>query len=192
MAHEILAAFLSLFIIMDAFGSLPIFLSLTKGMGRRRERARATSYAVGVAGLVLFVFLFFGQDILTIFSLHLSSLKIAGGIVLVALGFEIVLGVGFIRKSFDFSPAITLIGTPLLTGPGVISTTMIFVQEYGYFITALAALAALGASWLVLFTAGFLRRVLGSGGLEIISRVIGLLLIAIAVELIIGGIKASL
>ncbi|MFH1328860.1 MAG: MarC family protein [Candidatus Bathyarchaeota archaeon] len=191
MFDEITIIFLSLFLIMDAFGSMPIFLSLTTDVKTRRKQAYVTSYAVLVAGLVLFVFLFFGQDILTVFKIHLSSLKIAGGMVLVALGFEIVVGIGFMRTSFGSSPAITLIGTPLLTGPGVIATTMIFVQEYGYLVTVLASLAVLGSSWVILFTAKYLRRVLGKSGLDIISRVIGLLLIAIAVELIIDGLKAA-
>ncbi len=191
MLGEIVRIFLSLFIIMDAFGSIPIFLSFMKDSMSKRQRAHAASYAVGVAGLVLFIFLFIGQDILTVFNLHLSSLKIAGGIVLVALGFEIVIGFSLMRQSKDNSPAITLIGTPLLTGPGVIATTMIFVQEYGYLITALASLAVLGSSWVVLFGATYLRRILGKSGLDIISRVIGLLLVGIAIELIIDGLKAS-
>ncbi len=189
MLEEVLKASLSLFVIMGPFASIPVLLSVTKGMGER-QRARAASYAVGIAAAVLFAFLLFGQAILSVFRIDFQSLKIAGGIVLSILGIELVLGFSFIRKRHERSPAIVLLGTPLLTGPGVIVTTVIFVQEYGHIITAIAAVAALALSWLTLWCSRYFVKLLGKYGVEITSRVTGILLVAVAVEFVTAGVKA--
>jgi len=187
--EEILKSFLSLFVIMSAFASIPVFLSLTRKMDDK-QKAQAVSYAVGIAAIVLFVFLFFGQAILSVFGIDFQSLKIAGGIVLSILGVELVLGLSFTRKEHEFPPGVVLIGTPLLSGPGVIVTTVIFVQEYGYVITAIAALAALALSWIILWSSRYFVRLLGNYGISIISRVTGILLVAVAVEFVVAGVKA--
>jgi len=187
--EEILKSFLSLFVIMSAFASIPVFLSLTRKMDDK-QKAQAVSYAVGIAAIVLFVFLFFGQAILSVFGIDFQSLKIAGGIVLSILGVELVLGLSPSRKEYEFSPGVVLIGTPLLSGPGVIVTTVIFVQEYGYVITTIAALAALALSWIILWSSRYFVRLLGNYGISIISRVTGILLVAVAVEFVVAGVKA--
>jgi len=189
MLEEVLKAALSLFVIMSPFTSIPVFLSVTKGMDKG-QRARTIFYAVGIAAIVLFAFLFFGQAILSVFRIDFTSLKIAGGIVLSILGIELVLDLSFIRRRYKYSPAIVLLGTPLLTGPGVIVTTVIFVEEYGYIITIIAALAALASSWITLWCSRYLVKVLGKYGVDIASKVTGILLVAVAVEFVITGVKA--
>lgn len=189
MLEEILKSFLSLFMIMSSFASIPVFLSLTGGMDDK-QKAQAVSYAVGIAAIVLFIFLFFGQAILSVFGIDFQSMKIAGGIVLSILGVELVLGLSPARKEHEFSPAVVLIGTPLLSGPGVIVTTVIFAQEYGYIITTIGALAALALSWLILWGSRYFIKVLGKYGVEITSRVTGILLVAVAVEFVVSGVKA--
>jgi multiple antibiotic resistance protein len=191
MLEEILKSFLSLFVIMGPFASIPVFLSVTKGMNKG-QRARTISYAVGIAAIVLFAFLFFGQAILSVFGIDFPSLKIAGGMVLSILGIELVLDFSFIRGKYKYSPAIVLLGTPLLTGPGVIVTTVIFAKEYGYIITAIAALAALASSWITLWCSRYLVKVLGKYGVDIASKVTGILLVAVAVEFIVAGVKVIL
>ncbi len=189
MLEEVLKSFLSLFVIMSSFASIPVFLSMTRDMSDR-QKAQAVSYAVGIAAIVLFIFLFFGQAILSVFGIDFQSLKIAGGIVLSILGVQLVLDLSATRKKYEFSPAVVLIGTPLLSGPGAIVTTVIFVQAYGYIITTIAAVAALALSWLTLWGSRYFVKVLGKYGVEIISRVTGILLVAVAVEFVVAGIKA--
>ncbi len=189
MLDEILKAALSLFVIMGPFASIPVFISLTKEMNSRQKLSAATK-AIATAAGVLFAFLFFGQFILDVFMIDFASLRIAGGVVLVILGVEMMLALSISGKG-DHSPAITLLATPLLTGPGVIVTTMIFVQEYGHLTTAIAAVIALAASLVVLWLSGKISRAVGSYGINTISRVTGLLLTALAVELVITGAKAA-
>jgi len=188
MLEEVLKSFLSLYVIMSSFASIPVFLSLTERMNDR-QKAQAASYAIGIAAIVLFIFLFFGQTILSVFGIDFQSLKIAGGIVLSILGVELVLDLSLARKKYEFSPAVVLIGTPLLSGPGAIVTTVIFVQEYGYIVTAIAAVAALALSWLSLWCSRYFVKVLGNYGVKIISRVTGILLVAVAVEFVVTGVK---
>ncbi|MEW6592657.1 MAG: MarC family protein [Candidatus Hadarchaeota archaeon] len=190
MIEEILSSALSLFVIMGPFASIPVFISVTKGMNPK-QRVSAATQAIGMAAVVLFAFLLFGQYILQVFLIDFNSLKIAGGIVLTILGIELVLGVFLVGKH-RYSPAIALLGCPLLTGPGVIVTTMIFVQTYGHFITAVAAAISLAASWAVLWFSNRIRSALGSYWIETVSRVTGLLLAALAIALIINGVKAAL
>lgn len=189
MIDEILKSALSLFVIIGPFASIPVFLSFTKGMDSK-QRFSAASKAIATASGVLFAFLFFGQLILSVFMIDFASLRIAGGIVLTILGIELMLAISISGKG-DYSPAITLIATPLLTGPGVIVTTMIFVQEYGYITTVIAAVIALFSSWIVLWLSGRISKAIGNYWINTISRVTGLLLAALAVELIINGVKAA-
>lgn len=189
MLEEVLKSFLSLFVIMSSFASIPVFLSLTSNMDDA-QKAKVASHAVGIAAIVLFIFLFFGRAILSVFGIDFQSLKIAGGIVLSIMGIDLVFNLSPARKGYESSPAIVLIGTPLLSGPGVIVTTVIFVEEYGHLITFMAAVAALALSWLILWGSRYFVKLLGKYGVEITSRVTGILLVAVAVEFVVAGVKA--
>lgn len=187
MIEGILSSALSLFVIMGPFASIPVFLSLTKDM-KSKQRASAATKAILTAAIVLYAFLFFGQLILEAFMINLASLRIAGGIVLVILGVELMLGIGAERK---YPTAITLLATPLLSGPGVIVSTMIFVQQHGYIVTTISAAIALFASWLVLLFSWRISKAIPSYWIDTISRVTGLLLAALAADFVISGIKAA-
>lgn len=189
MLDEILKAALSLFVIMGPFSSITVFLNITRGMDSQQKLSAVTK-AVATAAGVLFAFLFFGQFILDVFMIDFASLRIAGGVVLTILGVEMMLALSISGKG-NYSPAITLLATPLLTGPGVIVTTMIFVQEYGYLTTTIAAVIALLSSLVVLWFSGRLSRAIGNYGINTISRVTGLLLTALAVEFVITGAKIA-
>ncbi|MEM0359437.1 MAG: MarC family protein [Candidatus Hadarchaeales archaeon] len=191
MLGEVGKILMALFVIMDPFGSIPIFLLVTEGMDGRKV-SRAAGYAVGVAGLVLFFFLFLGDPLFRVLRVEFSSLRIGGGLVLGVLGMELVLGRSLLKKEVKGSPALSLIGTPMLTGPGVIVSTMIFVKTYGYLPVLFASFPLLFLSWMVLRLSSFFHRVLGKDGIEILSRLMGLLLVTIAVDLVMGGVKEAL
>lgn len=187
MLDEFLRTFLSLFVIMGPFASVPVFISVT-GRSKEGKTAVATK-AVIIAAAVLFVFLFLGHYILMAFMIDFNSLRVGGGVILSILGVELALGFSFREKTRKYSPAVVLIGTPLLTGPGVIVTTMIFASEYGYLVTAAGAAAALLLSWLILLVSAHMIRFIGESGVEIISTVTGIMLVAVAVNFIITGIS---
>jgi len=185
--ENLLEAFITLFVIMDPIGNLPLFTSMTKGMPLL-EIKKNVNHSVVVAGVLLFVFLFLGLRIFDFFSIDLNSFQIAGGIVLLILGVIYVLGISqqiSKRKGNDLSVPL---GTPLLTGPGVITTTIILVKENGTMTTVIAAVLTLAATWLILANGYRIYRILGEHWTNVISRVMGIILAAIAVEFITKGI----
>src|SRR3989344_9510831 len=124
--ERLLQAFVALFVIMDPIGNVPLFISLTKGMPSKIIRKNVDN-AVFVAGLLLFVFLFFGIKIFDFFNINLNSFQIAGGIILFIIGILYVLGISQkVVKSHGNDLSIP-VGTPLLTGPGAIITIVIIV-----------------------------------------------------------------
>src|SRR3989344_470425 len=144
--EKLLEAFITLFVIMDPIGNLPILASLTKGRPLAEIRKNINS-SVFVAGLLLFVFLFFGLEILDFFNINLNSFQIAGGIILLILGILSVFGIMNKFAKAHGSDLSVPIGTPLLTGPGVITTTIILVKETGIYTAAAAAILTLAVTW---------------------------------------------
>ena len=185
--EKLLEAFITLFVIMDPIGNLPVFISMAKGMPLVEIRKNINS-SVFVAGLLLFVFLFFGLEILDFFNINLNSFQIAGGIILLILGILSVFGIMNKFAKANGSDLSVPIGTPLLTGPGVITTTIILVKETGIYTTATAAILTLAVTWIILSNSTRLYRVLGEHWTTVISRVMGIILAAIAVEFITKGI----
>ena len=183
----ILESFIALFVIMDPVGSLPLFISLTKGMPIK-EVKNNVDRAVFVAGVLLFVFLFLGLNIFDFFRIDLDSFQIAGGIILLIIGVLYVFGASLKFVKAHGSDLSIPIGTPLLTGPGVIMTTVILVKENGTIVTIIAAFMTLLATWLILMNASKIYKVLGGHWTNIISRVMGIILAAIAVEFIKKGV----
>ena len=190
MIDELLKSFITLFVIMDPFGNLPILISLMKGM-KEKERTKNIYRAVLVASILLFIFLFFGVYIFKFFNISINSFIIAGGIILLVVGIQYVLGLRFLKeKSIDI--ASVPLGTPLLTGPGVITSTIILVNEYGMLITAIAAIATLAATLIILRFSSHIYRLIGEHWSNVLSRIMGLILAAIAVEFIRKGILGAL
>lgn len=187
----LLESFVALFVIMDPIGNLPLLISLTKGMPLK-EIKKNVDRAVFVAGILLFLFLFLGLNIFEFFRINLNSFQIAGGIILLIIGLLYVFGLPlkFVKSSSaDLSVPI---GTPLLTGPGAIMTTIILVKKNGVLITVVAAFFTLLATWLILTNSSKLYKTLGEHWIQVISRIMGIILAAIAVEFITNGVLSAI
>ncbi|MBI2523442.1 MarC family protein [Candidatus Woesearchaeota archaeon] len=181
---EFLKAFLAIFIAMDAIGNLPILYLLTKKLSVK-ERNKNVDKAIFIATILLLVFLLFGIGILGYFGISFNSFRVAGGIVLLIMGLRIVLGLRLMEegaKKYELS-AVPL-ATPLIVGPAVITVTILLVNESGFLITLIAAAANLIASWIILHQTELLFKILGRQGSEVIARIMGLILTALAVEFI--------
>lgn len=183
----LIEAFVALFIIMDPIGNLPLFISLTKGMPIK-EVKKNVDRAVLVAGVLLFTFLFFGFQIFNFFGINLNSFQIAGGIILLIIGVMYVFGTSLKYVKSHGNDLSVPIGTPLLTGPGTITTAIILAKENGILVTAIAAFLALVITWTILLNAHKLYKILGEHWTNAISRVMGILLAAIAIEFITKGV----
>ena len=185
--QDVLEAFIALFVIMDPVGNLPLFTSLTKGMPLK-EIKKNVDRSVFVAGVLLFVFLFLGLQIFDFFNINLNSFQIAGGIILLIIGILYVFGLSLKFVKPHGADLSIPIGTPLLTGPGVITTTIILVKENGILVTVAAASFTLAATWLILMNSRKLYTILGEHWTGIISRIMGIILAAIAVGFISEGV----
>lgn len=185
--ERMLESFITLFVIMDPIGNLPLFISLTKGMPLS-EIKRNAERSVLVAGTLLFVFLLFGLKVFDFFSINLNSFQIAGGIILLVIGIIYVIGRQDNFAKMHGKDLSIPIGVPLLTGPGVITTTIILVKDNGALMTAGAAIFTLTATWIILDNSTKIYKLLGEYWINVTSRIMGIILAAIAVDFIIKGI----
>ena len=186
--------FVTLLVIVDPPGMVPIFLALT-GPLAARERHRAAWQAVALAGGVIVVFAVAGQKILEYLHIDLPALQGAGGLLLVLVALELLTGkADNPDQQATSNIALVPLGTPLLAGPGAIVATMLFVRRsdgfLDYLAIALAIALVLLVVWLVLRFSGVIVRILRPGGIEVLTRIAGLLLAAIAVQLIADSVAA--
>lgn len=181
----VLQVFFAVFGVMDPVGNVPVFLALTKGMTEEHKRSVAAK-AVLRAAVMLTVFVFTGNFILELFQVSIESFRIAGGLIMVLIGLQILFNINF-KKDPEESPddiSVVPLATPLIAGPGMIATAVVLAKEYGYVVT-LACLAANLILELLLFRrAGFILRLLGREGTLIFAKIMGLILITIGIEFI--------
>lgn len=189
--------FITLFVIMDPPGTVPIFLGLTGAM-TRQQRNRAARQAILVAFGVILVFAVFGQSLLSYMHISLPALQASGGLLLLLVAMELLTG-----KAEDPQPsgnakvnvALVPLGTPLLAGPGAIVAVMVFVQQSDgtladWLAIALGIVLVHITLWLAMRFAGVIHRLLGESGTTLVTRIAGLLLAAIAVQLVADAVVA--
>lgn len=186
--------FVTLFVIMDPPGTVPVFLALT-GNRRPAERKRAAWQAVLVAFGVISVFAVFGRAILEYMHISLPALQAAGGLLLLLVALELLTGKADDPEgSGSANVAMVPLGTPLLAGPGAIVATMVFVQSsddaMDYLSLALGVIAVHLALWVSMRYSVVLLRVLKESGILLVTRIAGLLLSAIAVQLVADAVRA--
>ena len=186
--------FITLFVIMDPVGTVPVFLALTTGETAARRR-RAAWQAVLVAFGVIVAFAMFGRQILAYLHISLPALQGAGGLLLLLVALELLTGKSEEpSKAAHVNVAMVPLGTPLLAGPGAIVATMVFVERIEETPDLVAvALGVVGvhlALWLTMRFSVPMLRVLGDSGITLVTRIAGLLLSAIAVQLIADAVRA--
>jgi len=185
--QEIINAAIVFLVIMDPFSSMPVFISITRNFSAK-QKARAANEAALVAAIPIIAFAVFGTVILSFMGVSLASFKVAGGLVLGILGLQLVLGTAHSeKKALDYKSAAVIVAVPLITGPAVITSTVLFTSQIGALPTLVAAAAALLAVWAALRASNYFSRLLGASGIAVASKLMGLLLVAIAVELIKSG-----
>lgn len=186
----ILYAFAALFVILDPLLSVPVFAAMTKGQ-TSPEIHKQAFIAVAVAGALMYIFLIFNTAIFSLLGLNFPAFQIAGGIILFLLGLQEALGIELGHsKCHTASAAGVVIGTPLLCGPGTITTVMLLSKEYGLLIPFVAITLSLLATWLILYYAEGIQRILGDVITDIMGKVLGMLVAAIAVRIIASGVIA--
>ena len=185
-------ATLTLFIIIDPIGNLPIISGLFRDFSPDQQR-NSIDTSVLVSGVILLGFAALGLQLLRIFGVGLDEMLIAGGLLFLVIGMDMV---------FELLPAATCdartvcivpVASPLLAGPGAITTVLVTVQAnpfpVNYLIAAASVIIALGVSWLVLRRVEQITRFLGERGALIVGKLMGIVVTAIAVSFIVHGVQ---
>ena len=186
-------AFVTLFVILDPPGAIPIFLSLVSGK-KPRERVALAWQGAASSLIIIVVFALFGQVILNYLHISLNALQGAGGLLLFLISMELLTGKGSEESATkNVNVAMVPLGTPILAGPGAIVTTMLYVQ-YAHTASAKLSLAAaiIAVHIVIGLTLMFSTKILGiikDSGVTLVARVAGLLVAAIAVEMMVQSIK---
>lgn len=188
--------FITLFVIMDPPGIVPIFLGLT-GTMTAKERHRAARQAVIVAAGVIIAFALFGKSLLGYMHISLPALQASGGLLLLLIALDLLTG----KMEDPESPkgtaniAMVPLGTPLLAGPGAIVAAMLFVERVDgsaadWLAVGLGFAGVVLSMWVAMRFAGVILRILGESGTLLVTRIAGLLLAAIAVQLVADAVTA--
>jgi multiple antibiotic resistance protein len=195
---EIVTIFLAVFIVVDPFGIVPVFISLTPGLSRAR-RHRTIAKAVIVAFVVLCIFIFSGSAILRFLGIQPGSFFIAGGILMFIISIDLLLGrpgrtktsgseVGEERDDVSIFP----LAIPMLAGPGAITTVFLYVSEdklplFIPFVLAGSVAVTLALAAVTMLMSSFLLRVLGRTGVSVIERLMGIVLTGLSVQFVYDG-----
>ena len=187
--HLFLEAFIPLFVAIDPVGLAAVYLVLASGVADA-DRRRITLQAVWTGGGVALLFLFLGRTLFSAIGITVSDFKIAGGLILFVLaGRDLIQPASAEPRTLTEDFGVVPLGMPLIAGPAVITTLLIIAPAAGY-ATTLAALVANLA--IVVFTLAYaerLGRILSPTGLRAVSKIVALLLAAIAISMIRNGLR---
>jgi len=177
---EILSVTLILFSVIDVLGSIPVIVDFRRKLGKI-ESEKATI----AAGFIMIIFLFLGERLLSLFGVDVASFAIAGAIILFLLGLEMILGREiFKHESVDTGAAsIVPIAFPIIAGAGTMTTLLALRSAYEIQNILIGILFNLIFVYLVLKSSNWLETKLGPGGIDILRKVFGIILLAIAVKL---------
>jgi len=192
----------ALFSVMNPFGTVPVFVSLTKDQSIKERSAIAFKASLNVLVILLISF-FIGKYILVFFGISINSLKIAGGLIITSSGFALLTGKfsehkGMKKKNVKVDLAsrseisLTPLALPMIAGPGTISLLITYNQEFTaaqeiLFILVAILFAAISV-YLILKSSHYFVRILGASGINALSRIIGFVVIAIGIEFIIAAV----
>jgi len=179
-AQEILTVTFTLFAVIDMLGSVPVLISLKEKMGGHIRSTQATL----ASGALMILFLFLGQEFLSLLGLDVRSFAVAGSIVIFILGLEMVLGVEFFKSdSNPKSGSVVPIAFPLIAGSGTLTTIMSLKANFHDANILIGILINLIVIYLVLKSLRWIERALGPGGLIVVRKFFGVILLAIAVKI---------
>ena len=198
-AAALITAFTTLIIIIDPLGLTPLFIALTQGMTPAQRRGVAVRACL-VSGALMAVFMLLGEAVLGFVGISMDAFRIAGGILLFLTALEMLFQRRQARKAdtaaeseIEDDPSVFPLALPLIVGPGTITTLILLSGQAdgsaGLIAIAAVCLAVLAIVFLAFLTAGALERLLGKVGLNIVTRVLGMLLAALAMQFILDGLR---
>jgi multiple antibiotic resistance protein len=189
-------AFATLFVVIDPIGLAPIFVALTQGVEPKKRKAIGMR-ACMIAFVILALFGFFGESVLGFAGISMPAFQIAGGALLFLTALEMLFELRAKRRSAkgdedDQDPSVFPLATPLIAGPGAIASIILLTNEaQGNLLQQISVILVMGAvvftAFVLFMLAGLMERALGQTGILVVSRVLGMLLAALAVQFILNG-----
>jgi multiple antibiotic resistance protein len=186
---EIVTAFMVLFAVIDIVGNIPIVIDLRKKVGHIQSEKASI-----IAGIIMIVFLFLGKSILSLIGIGVNSFAVAGAFILFFLALEMILGITLYKEE-DNNPmtaSVFPLAFPLIAGPGSLTTLLSLRAEFQTQNIILAILLNVIVIYIVLKTSKKIESFIGQNGINIIRKVFGVILLAIAVKLFTHNIKILL
>jgi multiple antibiotic resistance protein len=179
---EILAAFMVLFAIIDIPGSIPIIIDI------KSKGVKINSMKVTITSLLIFLaFLFIGTPLLGVFGIDVSSFAIAGAFIIFLIAMEMILGIELFHQDAHGNGAIFPIAFPLIAGAGSITTILSLKAEYQTINIFIALIFNMFVVYFVLRLTSLFEKILGQGGLQILKKVFGVILLSIAIKLFLSN-----
>jgi MarC family membrane protein len=193
MTQSFFQTFILLLLVTDPFGNIPIFVSALNPVAPRR-RPRIVMRECAIAFLLLLLFMFFGRHFLAALNLTEVSLRIGGSVILLLIAIRMVFPHpdGVLGRTEGGEPFIVPLAIPALAGPSALATVLLFSSNSREEVAIhVAALAAVAAVWLAVFlSADRLQRLLGTQVMTAFERLMGLILTAMSIEMLLGGVRA--
>jgi multiple antibiotic resistance protein len=186
MLKNILLSFIPLFVAVDAVGVLPIFVSLTEGI-QQKEKTKIIVQSVLTALCLAVGFIFLGKGVFKVLGITIGDFMIAGGAILFCLAITDIINPVKERRIPSRELGAVPLGTPLIVGPAVLTTSMVIISQYGMFATLISVLINILLSGIIFWLSSVLIKVLGEAGSKALSKITSLLLAAIAVMLMRKG-----
>lgn len=199
MLDEFLLIFIPMFVVIDPFGVMPIYLVMTKSMGKG-DRRRTLRYSILFATALLLAFALVGKAVLDYLSVSIDALMITGGLLLLVIGVTMLYEGDTPRsrrkgvEEAEASPntpedvAFVPLGTPMIAGPGAISVVIILTGTGDIPLVILSLLTIMAISAAILWQVGLVYRLIGNAGTRALTRVMGLITSAYAVQMILDGV----
>jgi multiple antibiotic resistance protein len=188
MLKNIFLSFLPLFVAVDAFGLLPIFVSLTEGL-EKSEKTRVIIQSMLTATGLAVGFILIGKLVFRLLGITIGDFMIAGGAILFCLAITDIINQVKKRRIPGKELGVVPIGTPLLVGPAVLTTTLVIVSQYGLLSTIVSVMVNILIAGLIFSLSSRLIHFLGEAGSKALSKITSLLLAAISVMLIRKGLQ---
>jgi multiple antibiotic resistance protein len=183
---NILLAFIPLFVAVDAFGVLPMFISLTQDISRKR-RTQVIIQSMITATVLSILFVLVGKAVFKLLGIEMGDFMIAGGAILFSLAIIDIVNPAKSRRSPTTELGAVPIGTPLIAGPAVLTTSMLIISEYGLTATIVSIIVNILLAGAVFSLSDSIINILGEAGSKALSKITSLLLAAIAVMLMRKG-----
>jgi multiple antibiotic resistance protein len=183
---EIFTAFMVLFAVIDIVGNIPIVIDLRKKVGHIQSEKASI-----ISGVILILFLFLGQSILKLIGIDVNSFAIAGSFIIFFIALEMILGITLYKQD-DINPmsaTIFPLAFPLIAGPGSLTTLLSLRAEFAIQNIIVAVVLNVIVIYIVLKTSARIERFIGQNGINIIRKIFGVILLAIAVKLFTHNIK---